>query len=389
LLLLIPVFFGLGWLTARVDIRQLLHESRRLPRSYFRGLNFLLNEQPDEAVEAFQEALKADNQTVELHFALGSLFRRRGETGRAIRIHQELVEREDLGQDLRLQSLFELGLDYQKSGFLDRAEGCFTKLESSALADEARQRLLTIYQQEKNWQKAISLARSMDSMHSARDVAQYYCELASAEMMYSRLGNASKHLALALKENKKCTRASLLEGDLSLQAGHATANIETAIASWTRIEQQDPAYLSLVAKRLLNAYCQLGRQEVGMNLLRGFLSCYPSLDLLEVVYQLELEMAGKDSAYRLVRDELQRHPTLLGLERLLTARLPVVQPESRPDVDLALSVVRGYTERLARYRCNYCGFKAQQFYWCCPACARWETYPPKKSESFDAQRAPH
>jgi lipopolysaccharide biosynthesis regulator YciM len=115
-LLLFPLFFGLGWAAARIDIRHLVQESRTLPRSYFQGLNFLLNEQPDRAIEAFVEAVKVDPQTIELHFALGSLFRRRGETERAIRMHQNLIEREDLKQDLKLQALAELGQDYLKAG---------------------------------------------------------------------------------------------------------------------------------------------------------------------------------------------------------------------------------------------------------------------------------
>lgn len=342
-------------------------------------MNFLLNEQPDEAVEAFQEALKADGQTVELHFALGSLFRRRGETGRAIRIHTDLTKREDLSQDLRLQGLFELGLDYQKAGFLDRSEECFNKLMHTSMQDEAMQCLLNIYQLEKDWKKAINLARTMNSLDAGRYIAEYYCELADNELMHSRFGQSRNYISLALKENKKCVRANLLEGDLAMQQGNA----ENAIIAWKRIEQQDPVYLSLVAQRLFDAYCKLNNQQAGNNLLRGYLERYPSLDLLEVVYKMVLESEGVDGAYRLVRNELQRIPTLLGLEKMLVARMAVIPPESRADIDLVLSIVRSYTSRFARYRCGHCGFKARQFYWCCPACSRWETYSPKKSEEFE------
>src|SRR5437899_11076720 len=125
------LFFGLGWLAARIDIKQLLSESRQLPRSYFKGLNFLLNEQPDKAIEAFIEVVKVDPETVELHFALGSLFRRRGETERAIRMHRNLLERPDLGGEQRLHAMVELGQDYLKAGLLDRAEEMFLKLKRS------------------------------------------------------------------------------------------------------------------------------------------------------------------------------------------------------------------------------------------------------------------
>src|SRR3970282_2895 len=136
-----PLFFGLGWVAARIDIRQIVSESRALPRSYFKGLNFLLNEQPDKAIEAFIEAVKVDPETIELHFALGSLFRRRGEFDRAIRMHQSLLERADLAAEQKLAALAELGEDYLKAGILDRAEEVFTKLQGTSLASAARRHL--------------------------------------------------------------------------------------------------------------------------------------------------------------------------------------------------------------------------------------------------------
>ena len=151
-LLALPLFFALGWMAARVDIRHVMKESRSLPRSYLNGLNFLLNEQPDKAIDAFIEAVRIDPDTVELHFALGSLFRRRGETERAIRMHQHLIDREDLNESQRLQALAELGQDYLKAGLLDRAESVFLRLRGTALNDIALRDLLEIYQQEKDWQ---------------------------------------------------------------------------------------------------------------------------------------------------------------------------------------------------------------------------------------------
>jgi lipopolysaccharide biosynthesis regulator YciM len=378
-LLLFPLFFGLGWAAARVDIRHLVKESRTLPRSYFQGLNFLLNEQPDRAIEAFVEAVKVDPQTIEIHFALGSLFRRRGETERAIRMHQNLVEREDLPQDLKLQALAELGQDYLKAGLLDGAESVFEKLRDSAMAEEAKRNLLEIYQLEKDWEKAIAIASELPDFASHKEIAEYYCELAAAEMIRSRPDLAAGFLQTALERNRKCVRASLLLGDLQFQQDQFAA----AIASWQRIEQQAPPYLALVAKRLLDAFRKQDRREAGLQLLRGYLDHYPSLDLLDVVFELELESSGPEAAYRLVRDELKRNPTLLGFDKLLEARLLFASPEIRPDLDLAKGIVHGYTRRLARYRCDNCGFKARQFYWRCPACGGWETYSPKRTEEFD------
>ncbi|MBK7424062.1 MAG: lipopolysaccharide assembly protein LapB [Propionivibrio sp.] len=378
-LLFFPLFFGLGWAAARIDIQHLVKESRALPRSYFQGLNFLLNEQPDRAIESFVDAVKVDPQTIELHFALGSLFRRRGETERAIRMHQNLVEREDLPQDLKLQALAELGQDYLKAGLLDRAEEVFDKLKDSAMVKEAKRNLLEIYQLEKDWEKAIAIAAELPDIASQKEIAEYYCELAAAEMIRSRPDLASVYLKTALERNRKCVRASLLQGDIEAQQDRSME----AIACWQRIEQQDPTYLALVAQRLLDAFRKLVRRDEGLQLLRGYLEHYPSLDLLDVVFQLVLESEGAEAAYALVRDELKRNPTLLGFDKLLDARLLVAPPETRADLDLAKSIVHGYTRRLARYRCDNCGFKARQFYWRCPACGGWETYSPKRTEEFD------
>lgn len=378
-LLLIPLFFALGWAAARVDMRQVVHESRALPRSYFQGLNFLLNEQPDKAIDSFLEVAKVDSQTVELHFALGNLFRRRGETERAIRMHQNLIDREDLDEAVRLHALSELGQDYLKAGLLDRAEEIFNKLLGSTFEAEAKQNLLEIYQVEKEWLKAIEIARELPDVATQQEVAEYYCELAASEIMRSRPDSAREYLEIAMQQNRRCVRASLLQGDLLLQEGKP----EAAIEAWQRIEQQDPAYLALVAQRLLETYRKLDRRDEGFALLRGYLEHYSSLDLLDVVYQLILEVEGSEAAYRLVQAELQRNPTLVGLEKLLSARLPLAPPEVQPDVELAKTIIQGYTKRLSRYRCDNCGFKARQFYWRCPACGGWETYPPRRSEEFD------
>src|SRR5574341_115404 len=150
-LLALPAFFALGWFAARVDIKQLLSESRVLPLSYFKGLNFLLNEQPDKAIEAFIEVVKVDPQTIELHFALGGLFRRRGEVERAIRMHQNLVDRADLANDQRVVALYELAQDHLKAGLLDRAEDMFARLRGTSGEPRALQHLLEIYEQEKDW----------------------------------------------------------------------------------------------------------------------------------------------------------------------------------------------------------------------------------------------
>jgi len=378
-LLALPLFFALGWLAARIDIKQLLSESRALPMSYFKGLNFLLNEQPDKAIEAFIEVVKVDPQTIELHFALGSLFRRRGEVERAIRMHQNLVERPDLAQQQKLAALFELAQDYFKAGLLDRAEELFLKLEGTPHAEEALEFLLEIYEQEKEWRKAISVAGKLETVtrrSHQKEIANFYCELATNEMMHTRPDVARPHLAEALAHHRLCVRANLLLGDLEAAAGRP----ETAIETWKRIESQNPAYLALVAERLYNAYRQRGRIEEGVNLLRGYLAKYPSLDLLNMVFQGTLESQGTEPAYRLVRDELRRTPTLLGLDKLLEAQLLEAPLERRRDLELIKELVNQHTRSLAMYKCDSCGFRARQYYWHCPACAAWETYSPRRTE---------
>jgi len=373
-----PLFFGLGWVAARIDIRQIVSESRALPSSYFKGLNFLLNEQPDKAIEAFIEVVKVDPETIELHFALGSLFRRRGEYDRAIRMHQNLLERPGLGADQKLIALAELGQDYLKAGILDRAEEAFRKLEKSPQAAAARRHLLEIYEQEKDWDRAIEMTKLVQP--DPRDLAQYYCELAAAESAESRPDAARRHLETALEANRKCVRASMLLGDLDKSQG----DVDHAMEHWKRVESQNPAYLALVAQRLLDAYRDAGRAEEGLTLLTGYLERYPSLDLLDTVFQHTLEAKGPEQAYALVRDELKRNPTLLGLDRLLEAQIIAAgSPDKRRDLELVRSLVHGHTRRLARYRCETCGFKARQFHWRCPACGGWETYPPRRTEEFD------
>lgn len=378
-LLALPLFFALGWMAARVDIRQIVSESRLLPASYFKGLNFLLNEQQDKAIEAFIEVAKVNPQTIELHFALGSLFRRRGEVERAIRMHQNLAEREDLAQEQKLLALLELAQDYLKAGLLDRAEELFLKLDSTPHAETALRFLLEIYEQEKDWRKAIGTAEKLEILSGRsfqKEIANFFCEMAARELMQSRPTEARPHLIEALTHHRLCVRANMLLGDLERDLGDRSA----AITTWQRIESQNPAYLSLVAERLLNAYQENGRPDEGLNLLRGYLDKYSSLDLLDLVYQATLAASGAQTAYRLVRDEVRRTPTLLGLDKLLEAQLLDVPAERRHDLELIKQLIHQHTRSLAMYKCEHCGFRARQFYWHCPACGEWETYAPRRTE---------
>ena len=385
-LLVLPAFFVSGWLAARIDIRQLMRESRRLPRSYFTGLNFLLNEQPDKAIEAFLEAARVDPETIELHFALGSLFRRRGETDRAIRVHKHLIERDasltQLTEEQRLHALAELGQDYLKAGLLDRAEEIFLRLRGTLRDEEALRNLLEIYQQEKEWDKAIGIAEQMPGHVDhlwQKEIAEFHCELAASDLLNSRPDAARQRLETALATNRKCVRATLMLGELEAKVGSG----ETALRTWQTIEQQHPVYLALAAERMIGVFRSLGREDDGIALLRGYLERHASLDLLDTAFQAELAVHGPEAAYTLVRDELRRNPTLLGLDKLLEAQVLLAPPERRGDLELVKNLIHNHTRRVARYRCDDCGFKARQFHWRCPACGGWETFPPRRTEEFD------
>jgi lipopolysaccharide assembly protein B len=381
-LLGIPVFFGLGWVAARVDINQVVSESRTLPRGYFKGLNFLLSEQPDKAIDAFIEIVKLDPETADLHFVLGNLFRRRGETERAIRVHQNLLSRPDLPEEQKIQAQYELGMDYLKAGLLDRAEETFDLLLDTQYSAQARKALLEIFQREKEWIRAIEAARALQEAGAGgrqKEIAQFYCELAQDELVNTHPDAALELLDKAVVTDRKNVRATMLAGDAYLAKG----DLEGAVQAWRRVEQQSVPHVALVAQRLMDGYRSLRRQQEGVNLLKSYLAEASSIDLLEVVFKAVLELDGVEAANQLVIDELRRTPTLLGLDKLLEARLMHAPPEVRPELALVKNLVHGYAQKLARYQCSHCGFKARQFYWQCPGCSRWESYPPRRTEELN------
>ncbi|MDB5730016.1 MAG: lapB [Noviherbaspirillum sp.] len=381
-LLGIPFFFALGWLAARVDISHVVSESRTLPNGYFKGLNFLLNEQPDKAIDAFIEIVKLDPETVELHFALGNLFRRRGEIERAIRVHQNLLARPDLPLESQIHSQYELGQDYLKAGLLDRAEETFNQLVDTQYGAQARRALLEIYQREKEWTRAIDAAQALQESGAGgrqKEIAQFYCELAQDELVHTHPDAALALLERALATDRKNVRATILMGDVHLAKG----DIEAALLAWRRVEHQSVPHVALVAHRLMDGYRTVGRAQEGVNLLKTYLAEASSIDLLEVVFKAVLELDGPEAAKQLISDEVRRTPTLLGLDKLLEARLMDAPPEIWPELSMVKNLVHGYIQKLARYQCSHCGFKARQFYWQCPGCNNWETYPPRRTEELN------
>ncbi len=381
--------FGMGWLVARIDIKQLLLESRSLPQSYFKGLNFLMAEQPDKAIEAFIEVTKQQPEAIELQFALGQLFRKRGEVDRAIRIHQSLSERADLPAEQRTAALLDLALDYEKAGLLEHAERILDDLSAKSAGSKKQQLqtlqlLLEIHVQERNWQKAIGVAQRMQAGSDAadayiREIANYYCESAILSHQQGLQSEADAHLDAALAANKKCVRANLMKGEwLAADGQH-----DKAIAVWRRIEQQNPAYLGLMADQILVSFEAIGKTGQGLSELRALQQQHPALDMFNAIFQATMKSEGAAAAYNLVKADLLQNPTLVGLDRLLEAELLAAPEEKKADLKVLKDVVHTHSSRLAVYLCANCGFKAKQFYWQCPACAGWETFPPRRTAEYD------
>ena len=392
-LLAIPLVFAFGWAAARIDVRQMLSEQGALPRSYFKGLNFLLNEQPDKAIDAFIEVARLDPETVELHFALGSLFRRRGETERAIRVHQNLVNRPDLPASERDHALYELGQDFLRAGMLDRAEESLKLLMAGEYAVPAKRVLLELYQVEKEWRKAIDAARELREASPddglTQQIAQFCCELAQECIGAKKPEEAVQWLQQALAENPANVRANILLGDVAAGMGKP----DEALQRWKSIEQQNAAYLPLVAERVMQASVATGDAEGGLGWLRRQLGSRLGGELLDVAYKYERELAGTPAALDQMRQQMRRQPSFAALTKVYEAEVELATAasatvESQPDAaavaseDLVVArdLLKQRTRNLARYTCHECGFRARLFYWQCPGCSRWETYAPRRAE---------
>jgi lipopolysaccharide biosynthesis regulator YciM len=373
-LLAFPLFFVLGWLAARIDIKQVLAESRSLPAAYFKGLNYLLHGDTNKAVEVYVDIARTHTETIELQFILGHLFRSRGELERAIRMHQRLLERKDISATQLQTAHYELALDFMKAGLFDRAEELLQELQGSNYAREARRTLLEIYQQEKEWQKAITVAQQLrETSHTYQhEIGQFYCELAANAILRSDAEQAAACIQSALREHRKCVRANVLAGELSFNQGL----YEKAIALWEKIESQNPLYLALIARNMLTAYDKLNRQEAGTALIRGYLAKYPDLDVLDVVYERILATEGLSAAYEFVRKELQRHPTVPGLSKVFEAHMLVAPDDQKSELQIMVKLLHDNAREHAMYYCTHCGFKGRQYFWHCPACNEWEAFFP-------------
>ena len=391
-LLALPLFFTLGWIAARVDIKQLLSESTALPAAYFKGLNFLISDQHGKAVDAFSEAIEANTDSLELHFALGSLFRRTGETDRAINMHLNMLDKKELTENQKSAVKAELAQDYLKAGLFDRAEELFKGLDDTRYRQPALRALLEIYVREREWLQAIATATELERLSGVPfriEIAQYYCELAMNDLIAERHDAARNYLNLALDANKNCVRANVLLGDGEVSQGAHQA----AISHWKRIEFQQPEYLGLVAAKLLKSYRALnsengGHLKDGLTQLNTYLETYKLPSLMSVLYEATLNEEGAEKAAKLARNELIRQPSLTTLDQLLQARAMADETQiqgSNQDIQLMQQTVRNAIGNRAVYHCDQCGFRAKQHHWQCPACNAWESLPAEPSETISRE----
>jgi len=386
-LLVLPLFFTLGWIAARVDIKQLLSESTALPAAYFKGLNFLISDQHDKAVEAFSEAMIANTDSLELHFALGSLFRRTGETDRAINMHLNLLDKKELTENQKSAVKAELAQDYLKAGLYDRAEELFKGLDDTRYRQPALRALIEIYVREREWAQAITTATELERLSGVpfrREIAQYYCELAMNEILAQQPDAARKQLHMALDANKSCVRANVLLGDLEVNAGAHQA----AISHWKRIEFQQPEYLGLIAAKMLKSFRAIGKLSDGLAQLNTYLETYKLPSLMSVLYEVTLTEEGAEKAAKLARNELIRQPSLTTLDQLLQARAMADESKKQSnnqDIQLMQQTVRNAIGNRAAYHCDQCGFRAKQYHWQCPACNAWESLPAEPSEALSRE----
>ncbi|MFM9878806.1 MAG: lipopolysaccharide assembly protein LapB [Burkholderiaceae bacterium] len=376
LLLGLPAAFALGWMASRLDFRQLRIENRLAPKSYFKGLNFLLNEQQDEAIDAFIEAVQIDPDTSELHFALGNLFRRRGEYERAVRVHEHLLERSDLSQADQHRAQHALALDFLKAGLLDRAEVALQKLDCTAFEARSRLALLAIYERSRDWSKASAIAEKLQSSgqgdFSGR-LSHYFCEQAQQATTPAEpiaLARTRDLLQQALETAPAAPRPRLALASLMRAQGDNNAAFDTLLA----LSEAAPAAMPLVAAELVQTAQATRREAQALQVLQASYRQIASLDVLDAIAALSSTHEGAQ-AYLL---HLQREASLVAAVACIE-RDPTLMNHLPAPVLRALAHA---VKPLKRYRCAACGFEAQQHFWQCPGCQAWDSYPARRVEEL-------
>jgi lipopolysaccharide biosynthesis regulator YciM len=373
------VAFALGWLASRLDVRQSRRERRESPKAYYKGLNLLLNEQHDKAIDAFIAAVQEDPDTSELHFALGDLFRKRGEYERAVRVHQHLLGRADLAKQERDAAQHGLAQDYMKAGLFDRAEDAYRALAGTSFDTEARLALLDLHERSRDWRAAVEVAEQLEKSGSgsfASRIAHYQCELALEADAAGQPAEAEAALARARETAPGDARPLVVSGEHAAARGDAAA----AMRWWNMLMAVRPAAFNLVAKR----YAALARSAGDGGALARLQALYdksPTLELLEAIASLEPDVRSRRE--RLL-GHLREHPTLAAAQALLAAPAADASSTEGAAATIETAAVRDAVRRAARplhrYRCAACGFEAEHYFWQCPGCLGWDTYPPQRLE---------
>jgi len=390
-LLLLPVLFGLGWLASRWDLRleNRMDERERMlqQRSTFKGLSLLLNEQPDQAIEALVKVAQLDPETVDLHFSLGNLFRRRGETERAIRIHQHLAGRNDLKPRDRDHAAYELGRDFLRAGLLDRAEASLNQVGEGKYSVPAKESLLEMYQVERDWKKAIVAATELEALQGKShqtEIAQFYCELAQEALRRKDMPHSEQSIDRALQAVPAQARALILQGDYLVAMDRPGQAIEV----WSQVAEKHPAYMHLVADRWMVAHATVEKTNAGLDHLITLLTTQSAGELLDIVHKHMMLIRGPAATEVMLVGVMQHTPSLTALSKLAETRLALAEingsPERIADLQATLGLLKQRTTALARYTCGNCGFRARRFYWQCPGCNNWEAYSPRRSEGAAA-----
>ena len=378
LLLGLSLAFVLGWLASRLDLRQLRIENRQAPKAYFKGLNFLLNEQQDQAIDAFIEAVQNDPDTSELHFALGNLFRRRGEYERAVRVHEHLLSRGDLSQLDRQRAQHALALDYLKAGLLDRAQAALQKLENTPFEAQARLAMLANHERSRDWAQAADIARKLEaSQQGSFDgrLAHYLCEQAGAQLAAQQPVAAQALLQQALQTAPHAARPRLELARLMAHQGQASQACDLLLACMDAA----PAAMPLVAGPLAGYAIDSQRSRDVLPLLVGSYNQIASLDVLDAIVALEASLQQPSASARdwYVR-HLEREPSLVAAAKWIAGE-KFEHEQFHPQVQRALDHA---VKPLTRYRCAACGFEARQHFWQCPGCQAWDSYPARRVEEL-------
>ena len=377
ILLGLPIAFTLGWLASRADFRQLRIENRQAPKAYFRGLNFLLNEQQDQAIDAFIEAVQNDPDTSELHFALGNLFRRRGEYERAVRVHEHLLQRGDLPQLERDRAQHALALDYLRAGLLDRAETALRKLEGTSYEEEARMALLSIYERSRDWQHATDIASKLNNAGHASFTsrqAHYLCEEASALVATGDTAQALSRLELACNTAYASARPLIDLAKLQVQSGQQ----QTALDTLQQLNKAAPQAVPLVAGLLVTIAQHDGLHAPVMALLATHYQHTPSVDVMDAIARLEKDPSASRQGYI---KHLETETSLIAAARWVAGEKRA-NPAEEHNHQLVQRALDQATKPLMRYRCAACGFEATQHFWHCPGCQAWDSYPARRIEEL-------